>query len=541
MNINFADIFHLSINQAKANWKKILLNSVIYNSIITAISILIIIIFIVVALLGIGFIAEGSFAIGMSILVILGLIGLCLIFLITFLYAISSYVIAMSAMDENRIISSLKSVFTKRNCLYYITYVFFPILLSTIASGIIWALAVVWLGALGIIVIILSLIIYALICYNAFSLFTISLYHGTDIKKSRELLLQTSTRKDIFRIYLIQIGNFFLVSLVASVIVIIPILGILLEMLFLAGGYAAITQAMIIRIRNEQPSVPSNIQNQNICITSDKVKVMINTRGAEIKSVVCNDKEYMWQADPEYWGRTAPVLFPFVGKLKDDKYIVNDRTIDMQQHGFLRDREFYVTAQTANSVTFEYKSTGVDYAVYPFEFTVQIGYLVVDRKVTTTYNVINNGNYPLSYQIGAHPAFNVESVDDLKLVFPEQLVTKHYFADGLQTEVEQATINEQQLSYELINTNIPCYSDFSKRELVLKNKGEDYIKFNFNSMEYLAVWSPEFKNAKFICIEPWNGICSRADQPDYLLENKAGMNVLNANASESCTFSFELC
>ncbi len=84
-------------------------------------------------------------------------------------------------------------------------------------------------------------------------------------------------------------------------------------------------------------------------------------------------------------------------------------------------------------------------------------------------------------------------------------------------------------------------SNFEQKYLTLVENGNDYLKFDFTQMEYLAIWSPEFKNAKFICIEPWNGICSRADQPDYLLANKDGMQVLAPNSSATCGYSFEVC
>ena len=41
-----------------------------------------------------------------------------------------------------------------------------------------------------------------------------------------------------------------------------------------------------------------------------------------------------------YWKRHFPVLFPIVGKLKQNKTIINGRTYEMGQHGFARDMEF---------------------------------------------------------------------------------------------------------------------------------------------------------------------------------------------------------
>ena len=39
-----------------------------------------------------------------------------------------------------------------------------------------------------------------------------------------------------------------------------------------------------------------------------------------------------WCGDPKYWGRTSPVLFPFVGAPKNKEYRYEGRTYPMGQH-----------------------------------------------------------------------------------------------------------------------------------------------------------------------------------------------------------------
>ena len=50
------------------------------------------------------------------------------------------------------------------------------------------------------------------------------------------------------------------------------------------------------------------------------LKIAIKNHGAELSSIQkkATNTEYLWQADPAYWGRHAPVLFPIVGRLKED-------------------------------------------------------------------------------------------------------------------------------------------------------------------------------------------------------------------------------
>ncbi len=64
------------------------------------------------------------------------------------------------------------------------------------------------------------------------------------------------------------------------------------------------------------------------------------------------DTEYLWNADAKFWKRSAPVLFPFVGSLKNKEYHYEGKTYSMGQHGFARDMEFAVDVQTATEAWF---------------------------------------------------------------------------------------------------------------------------------------------------------------------------------------------
>ena len=77
-----------------------------------------------------------------------------------------------------------------------------------------------------------------------------------------------------------------------------------------------------------------------VVLTNKDCKAVINYHGAELKSLIKGDREYMWCADPKYWARTAPVLFPFVGAVNNGEYIYNGEKYPMGQHGFARDMDF---------------------------------------------------------------------------------------------------------------------------------------------------------------------------------------------------------
>ena len=54
---------------------------------------------------------------------------------------------------------------------------------------------------------------------------------------------------------------------------------------------------------------------EQIRLENEQIEVTVNIHGAELRSLKskADGQEYLWNADAKYWGRTSPVLFPFVG------------------------------------------------------------------------------------------------------------------------------------------------------------------------------------------------------------------------------------
>ena len=63
-------------------------------------------------------------------------------------------------------------------------------------------------------------------------------------------------------------------------------------------------------------------------LENELIAIEVEEHGAELKSLVRKNtgKEYMWKADPKFWGRTSPVLFPFVGAVKDKQFRTKGQT-----------------------------------------------------------------------------------------------------------------------------------------------------------------------------------------------------------------------
>ena len=90
-------------------------------------------------------------------------------------------------------------------------------------------------------------------------------------------------------------------------------------------------------------------------LENDKISVKIKEIGAELCSYFDkkSNREVVWQANPDYWKRHAPILFPIVGKVENNEYKIGDLKYSLSQHGFARDQVFKVKKQNKDSITLQ--------------------------------------------------------------------------------------------------------------------------------------------------------------------------------------------
>ena len=258
-------------------------------------------------------------------------------------------------------------------------------------------------------------------------------------------------------------------------------------------------------------------------LENEALKVEIDSFGAEVKSVInkANNREYMWYGNPKFWGRTSPVLFPFVGSVKNKEYRYKGKTYPMGQHGFARDNEHTLLEQTDTRLTFSFCSSEKTREVFPFDFELQCGYELVGNELKVIWKVINPSDDVLYFSVGAHPAFlcPVNGEKDkcgYKLYFEGINEVVHHG----NTPAGMAIMDNETLP--LDNGRVSITSDFfDKCTYMIENnqtglvgietpEGNRIVDVKFNTPLF-AIWSPEKKNAPFICIEPWYGRCDRED------------------------------
>ncbi|MDF7638891.1 aldose 1-epimerase family protein [Lactobacillus sp. ESL0791] len=284
-------------------------------------------------------------------------------------------------------------------------------------------------------------------------------------------------------------------------------------------------------------------------IQNNFLKVVISSKGAEIQSVKSQltDFEYIWQADPQVWGRHAPVLFPIVGHLKNDEYTYQGKTYHMTQHGFARDNEFTVERHTAESITLLLKDTEQTRAVYPFKFELRVNYNLLNNLLEENFSVVNKSDREMIFGIGGHPGFNVPVNDSCRK-------EDFYFTTLPSVARVKIPLKGPFLDWDnryLASTNsLITLSDhlFKNDALIFQLRGHDnkvslrtdlsdyHVNVWTRDAPFVGIWSQYPKTANFVCVEPWWGVADKTDT-DGKLETKFGMNHLEEGQSFDAGFS----
>ena len=217
-------------------------------------------------------------------------------------------------------------------------------------------------------------------------------------------------------------------------------------------------------------------------IYNDDFDVIIDSKGCEIISVVRkqDSKQYIWNGNPDAWKRHTPVLFPLVGRYKNDTSVYKGKEYHMTQHGFARDSEFSLVHKEDNVIIMKLISSEETKQKYPFDFELMITHRLSGNNISTIWEVKNTGD------------------DVMYFSMPEE----HYLT--------------------LSNNNVTITKEFfDKDALIVENSGiksvslskdcEPVVEVMFKAPVF-GLWSAAGKGVPFVCIEPWYG---RADAVDF--------------------------
>lgn len=268
-----------------------------------------------------------------------------------------------------------------------------------------------------------------------------------------------------------------------------------------------------------------------ITLTHETISASIDTLGAQLISMKdASGKEYIWQRDPAYWKNCSPLLFPAVGNSRNGKTLLEGMWYEMPKHGFGKEMEFAVKNQTETSACFIITADEHTKTMYPYDFTLSLTYSLTTDGVNVDYQVTNPENRDIHYCLGAHPGFLIplqdgEQFSDYRLEFEqeEEAFATVYDAKQMQFDVKHQLpllnrTNILPLSYHLFDNDAVYFDNLKSRSVSILHPGtKKGIKVDFPGFQTVAFWTPDHKQAPFLCVEPWNGSAICSDEDDEFI------------------------
>jgi galactose mutarotase-like enzyme len=286
-------------------------------------------------------------------------------------------------------------------------------------------------------------------------------------------------------------------------------------------------------------------------IENDKLICAIESDGAEIRSLKdkVTNQEYIWQIKESVWGGSSPVLFPSIGKIKDDKISYKGKDYAMPKHGIIRNNGSLIFEKVSNSkCTFTLQSSSITLRQYPFKFIFQVQYELIENQLVMTYNIENRDTVPMYFSCGGHTAYacplsdNV-SLSDYVIEFPTQF---DFLSDTLSPSL---LLSERQRKIDT-NRNVLSLSEtlFNEDALIFSNINFDWVRLRrknaekgviirFKDYPHLALWAKP--GADYVCIEPWLGLPDRENESNDISQ-KSSYKMIDPNIKFSINIITEV-
>lgn len=286
-------------------------------------------------------------------------------------------------------------------------------------------------------------------------------------------------------------------------------------------------------------------------LENDYLKVNISSLGAELVSLIDKEDgiEHMWEGNPKFWPRKAPILFPCVGESKNREVTINGTVYPMGRHGFARLLEFNKVKHTPETVVFELRESEETLRSYPFSFAFRVGYELNGKAIIQKFEVVNADSQTIGFQVGGHPAFAVPFGDngtynDYEIKFDQNLKLERHLLtdDGLYSgETRTVLRNESSfdLYYDLFREDALVFKNISSKSVCIQHKnGGKKLRVDYSEFPHLGIWS--IPGADYVCIEPWIGCADNESQvPDFFEKDSIVMLEPSRNFSAAFTISIE--
>jgi galactose mutarotase-like enzyme len=272
-------------------------------------------------------------------------------------------------------------------------------------------------------------------------------------------------------------------------------------------------------------------------IKSGATSASIAPQGAEIMTWSVGGRPLLWEARPEVWPETAPLLFPVVGWTRNGEARVGTETFPLGLHGIARHRAFALDVHEDDSAAFTLSSDKETRALYPFDFRFAIEYRVGEGSLSSEITVTNTGDRPMPYACGLHPGFRWPfaggAAQDYRLCFAraENPEVPRIAPGGLIARRKRHLPLEGTvlpLAAALFDNDALCFLDAASHSVRFEAPDGASITIESEDFPHFGVWCRPGHG--YLCIEQWTGFSDPEDFTGDLFA-KPSMRVLPPGAA----------
>jgi len=280
-----------------------------------------------------------------------------------------------------------------------------------------------------------------------------------------------------------------------------------------------------------------------VAIGSGTLSAEINPLGAELTHLRdAAGRELMTNADPAYWTGHAPILFPIVGAVADDRYRLDGREYDMPKHGFARRSTFELVAAGEDRAEFRLGPSDATRADYPFDFALSVSFAIAGATLSIETTLANPGDRDLPASFGYHPAFAWplpygRPRAEHRMVFDAAegavavLDGAGLIAGERASPIDGRTLH---LTDDLFADDALIWTPVTSRGLTYGAEGAPQLRIAWEAPE-LGVWTKP--GAAYVCVEPWWG---HADPAGFTGDFRDKPGVMRLAPGERRTFAMSV-
>ena len=280
-----------------------------------------------------------------------------------------------------------------------------------------------------------------------------------------------------------------------------------------------------------------------ITLKNEFLSASFNEIGAELKSLVCDNTEYIWEGRSEVWAGSCPLMFPICGGLKNDKYTLNGKEYTLQKHGYARNKAFKVESKTDSSVVFLHKSDSETKICFPFDYELRVIYTLTEKTLKVEYSVKNLSDDTMYFSIGSHEGYYTpEGIEDYDVIFPQNETLDAYVLYGNLLSNQRLPIikdsNVLPLYDKYFTVDALVFKDLKSKSATLRNrKTGKAVEVSFPNSKYFLLWHKPC--SPYICLEPWAGVQDIVDS-SFDITKKEGIISLNSGLEYNNTHTITI-